>query len=81
MNKPNLQELLQDKQTITRLMQSPQAKALAQMLSRSDTSELKHAAQQAAKGDTAQLAKLMEQLSSQPESSQLLKQLEQTMGK
>ena len=66
-NQPNLQQLLGDKKAMEQLAKSPDAKALASMLTRSqDQASLKQIAEKAAKGDTAQLNQLIQSIVRSP---------------
>lgn len=76
-----LQQLLNDKKAIAALAQSPDAQALARMLSRSgDPAALQKAAQDAARGDPEQLRRMVRSITDSPEGAQLLQRLDKTMG-
>ena len=76
-NQPNLQQLLSDKKAIEQLTKSPDAKALASILTRSqDQASLKHIAEKAAKGDTAQL---IQSIVRSPGGAELLQRLNSSL--
>ena len=76
-----LQQLLNDKKSIAALAKSPDAQALAKMLSQNrDPAALKKAAQDAAKGDTEQLRQLIKSITASPDGAALLQRLDKTMG-
>lgn len=76
-----LQQLLNDKKAIAALAKSPDAKALAKMLSQSrDASSLQQAAQNAARGDTEQLRQVIRSITETPGGAELLQRLDKTMG-
>ena len=80
-NQPNLQQLLSDKKAIEQLTKSPDAKALASILTRSqDQASLKHIAERAAKGDTSQLKDLISTITSSPGGAELLSRLSGSLG-
>ena len=79
-NQPNLQQLLSDKKAIEQLTKSPDAKALASILTRSqDQASLKHIAEKAAKGDTAQLNQLIHSIVRSPGGAELLQRLNSSL--
>ena len=60
-NQPKLQQLLGDKQILEQVAKSPDAKALASLLTQGqDQASLKQIAESAAKGDTSQLNQLIQ---------------------
>ena len=76
-----LQQLLNDKKAIAALAKSPDAKALAKMLSQSkDAASLQQAAQNAARGDTEQLRQVIRSITEPPGGAELLQRLDKTMG-
>ncbi len=76
-----LQQLLNDKKAIAALAKSPDAKALAKMLSQSrDAASLQQAAQNAARGDTEQLRQGIRAITETPGGAELLQRLDKTMG-
>lgn len=75
-NPSTLQQALENKKLLERLAGSPDAKALANMLTRGrDQASLQQIAERAAKGDTAQLKALIQSVSSSPDGAQLLQKL------
>ena len=71
-----LQQLLGSKKTIERVAKSPDAKALAQMLTKGrDETSLKQAAKKAAKGDTSQLSEIIQSVMSSPGGAELIQRL------
>ena len=76
-----LQQLLSNKKAIAALAKSPDAQALARMLSQSkDAASLQQAAQSAARGDTQQLQQVIRSITESPGGAELLRRLDQTMG-
>ncbi len=64
------------------LMQSRDAQALMQLLTRGDQGAgLRQAAQAAAKGDTAQMMQLVEQLRQDPNGTALMQRIQQAIQK
>lgn len=81
-NKGSLQQLLSDKKTLEQVAKSPDAQALAGMISQGqDQASLKKIAEDAAKGDTAQLNQLIQNIVRSPGGAQLLERLSNTIGK
>ena len=78
-NKPsNLQQLLSDKAVLAQVASSPDAKALAAMLSQGQSqASLKQIAESAAKGDTAQL---IQSVAGSPGGAELLRRLNESFG-
>ncbi len=75
-NQPNIQQLLSDKKALERVAKSPDAQALASMLTAGhDQASLKRIAQNAAKGDTAQLNQLIQSIVKSPGGAELLQRL------
>ena len=80
-NQPsNLQALLKDKKALEQVAKSPDAKALASMLTRQqDQASLKQIAENAAKGDTAGLSQLIQSVVRSPGGAELLQRLSGTL--
>jgi len=79
-NQANLQQILSDKKKMQQVASSPDAKALAQMLTKGQSqASLKRIAENAAKGDTAQLSELIRSIASSPGGAQLLSRLSGTL--
>ena len=80
-NQPNIQQLLSDKKALERVAKSPDAQALASMLTAGhDQASLKRIAQNAAKGDTAQLGQLIQSVAGSPGGAELLRRLNESFG-
>ena len=80
-HQPNLQQLLRDKKALERVSKSPDAKALASMLTQNqDQASLKQIAESAAKGDTAQLSRLIRSILDSPGGAELLDRLNNTLS-
>jgi len=78
----NLQQKLGDKKLIEQLSQSPDAQALAHMLTQGqDPASLQKIAEKAAKGDTAQLKQIIQGITSTPGGAELLRRLSNSLGK
>lgn len=76
-----LQQALGDKKMWERVAGSPDAKALAGMLAQgTDQASLQKIAENAAKGDTAQLKALIRSVSSTPGGAELLRRLGKSFG-
>lgn len=76
-----LQQLLKDKKTISALTKSPDAQALAKLITQNrDPAALQKAAQNAAHGDTEQLRQLVNSIAANPDGAALLRRLDKTMG-
>lgn len=72
----SLQQTLENKKLLEQLASSPDAKALANMLTKGqDQASLQQIAEKAAKGDTAQLKALIQSISSDPGGAALLQKL------
>ncbi len=79
-NQPNLQQLLSNKKALQQVAQSPDARALAEMLTKGQNqASLQKIAQDAAKGDTAQLGQLVQSIASSPGGAELLRRLSQSI--
>lgn len=80
-NQSPLQQALENKKLLEHLAGSPDAKALANMLTRGqDQASLQQIAEKAAKGDTAQLKALIQSISSSPGGAELLQKLGNSMN-
>ena len=72
----DLGKLLSDPRTLAQLAQSPDAQALASMLSQGrDKAQLEQMAQNAMGGDMQSLKALMQSITNSPEGTQLLQRL------
>lgn len=81
MKSNDIGRLLSDKKTLERVARSPDAQALAGMLSEGrDGAELKRIAESAARGDTAQLKDLITSITNSPGGSELLRRLGESFG-
>lgn len=77
---PNLQALLKDKKALEQVARSPDAQALANLLQQSqDQASLKQIAENAARGDTAQLSQLIRSVMNSPGGADLLRRLSGTL--
>lgn len=75
-NQSKLQQMLGDKHVMEQVAKSPDAQALASMLTQGqDQASLKRIAESAAKGDTAQLSQLIQSIASNPNGAELLRRL------
>ena len=75
-----LQQLLGDKKALERVAKSPDAKALANMLTQGqDQASLKKIAENAARGDTTQLNQLIQSIVRSPGGAELLQRLSGTI--
>ena len=72
---PQAQNLLNNKQALESIMKSGEAQRLMELLSKNAGSGLKNAAQSAMQGDASQLKKLVDDLMNNPESAQLIENL------
>ena len=71
-----LQQILGSKKTLERVAKSPDAAALAQMLTKGrDEASLKQAAERAAKGDTSQLGEIIQSVMRSPGGAELIQRL------
>ena len=81
-NNGKLQQLLQDKKTLEKVAKSPDAQALAGILTQGqDQASLKKIAEDAAKGDTSQLSQLIQNIVRSPGGAELLQRLSGTIEK
>ena len=81
-NNGKLQRLLSDKKTLEQVAKSPDAQALAGILTKGqDPASLKKIAEDAAKGDTAQLGQLIQNIVRSPGGAELLERLSGTIDK
>lgn len=75
-----MQRLLGNRQALEQLSRSSEAKALMDLISKGhNESSLQEIAQNAAKGDTAQLAAVIRTITSTPGGAQLLQKLSKQM--
>lgn len=75
-NQSKLQQVLSDKAVMEQVARSPDAQALASLLTQGrDQASLKHIAESAARGDTAQLNQLIQSIVSNPSGAELLRRL------
>ena len=78
----NIQKMLGDKKMLEQVAKSPDAQALASMLTQGRSqADLKKIAEQAARGDTAQLSQLIGSITSSPEGAELLRRLGNSFNK
>ena len=81
-NTSKLQQVLSRKKTRERVAKSPDAKALASLLTQGqDQASLKQIAESAAKGDTSQLNQLIQSIANNPSGAELLRRLGESFGK
>ncbi len=81
-NQSKLQQILNDKAVLEQVAKSPDAKALANMLTQGqDQASLKRIAENAAKGDTTQLNQLIQSITSSPSGAELLRRLSSSFEK
>ena len=81
-NQSALQQSLGDKKLMEQIANSPDAKALANLLAKGkDQASLQKIAQDAAKGDTAQLKQFIQSITSAPGGAELLQRLSNSFGK
>lgn len=72
---------LNDRKALERVAGSPDARALAGMLTRSrDPSQLREIAERAARGDTEQLQELISSITGAPGGAELLRRLGESLG-
>jgi len=77
-----LRQTLGDKKLLEQLVHSPDAQALAGMLTRNqDQASLQQIAEKAAKGDTAQLKALIQSVTSSPGGAEILQRLGDSLNK
>ena len=75
-NQPSIQRILNDRKTLEKVAKSPDAKALASILTQGqDQASLKKIAENAARGDTAQLNDLIQSIVRSPCGAELLQRL------
>lgn len=78
----NVQKMLGDKKILEQVAKSPDARALANMLTQGRSqADLKKIAEQAARGDTAQLSQLIGSITSSPDGAELLRRLGNSFNK
>ncbi len=76
-----LKQLINDKKTLEQVAKSPDAQALAGIITQGqDQASLQKIAENAAKGDTAQLSQLLQNIVRNPDSAALLQRLSNTIG-
>ena len=81
-NQGDAQQMLGDKKVLEQVAKSPDAQALAGMLAQGHSqADLKKIAENAAKGDTAQLSQLIKSIASSPDGAELLRRLGGSFGK
>lgn len=77
-----MQQLQANKSALLRLVNSPEGKQLVQMLQRqAGSGNLKQAAGAAAKGDTAGITQILQNLVSTPEGAKAVERISQAMEK
>ena len=80
-NQSKLQQALNNKRMLEQVANSPDARALASMLTQgNDQASLQKIAESAAKGDTAQLKALIQSITSSPGGAELLQRLGNSFG-
>ena len=78
----DVRQALSDKKMLEKVAKSPDARALAGMLTQGrDQAALKKIAEDAARGDTAQLSQLIGSIASSPDGAALLKRLGDSFSK
>ena len=78
----NVQKMLGDKRILEQVAKSTDARALAGLLTQGRSqADLKKIAEQAARGDTAQLSQLIGSIASSPDGAELLRRLGNSFGK
>ena len=81
-NQPDVQKALRDKKMLEKVAKSPDAQALAELLTQGrDQAALKKIAEEAARGNTAQLSQLIGSITSSPDGAELLRRLGNSFGK
>lgn len=81
-NRSDVQQMLGDKKILEQVAKSPDAQALAGLLTRGrDQASLQKIASDAAHGDTAQLKELIGSIASSPDGAELLRRLGNSFGK
>ncbi|MBD5150665.1 MAG: hypothetical protein HDT18_09960 [Oscillibacter sp.] len=80
-NQSKLQQALNNKKMLEQVASSPDARALAGMLTQGkDQASLQKIAESAARGDTAQLKALIQSITSAPGGAELLQRLGNSFG-
>ena len=75
-----MQQLQTNKDALLRIMTSPDGKKLMEMMNRqSGSAALKHAAGSAVKGDTNDIARMVQNLMSNPEGAALVQRINDAM--
>ena len=78
----SIQQMLGNKKMLEQVAKSPDAQALAGILTQGrDQAALKKIAEDAARGDTAQLKALIGSITSSPDGAELLRRLGNSFGK
>lgn len=81
-NRNDLAALLGNRKTLEQVAASPDAQALASMLSKGhDQAELEQMAQSAMSGDTSAIQSLLRSITESAEGTELLRRLNDTIGK
>ncbi|MCI2107024.1 MAG: hypothetical protein LKK00_09995 [Intestinimonas sp.] len=79
LDSPEAAAFLKDKKRVQELIQSPETKALMELLNAQAGGSLKNAVNAAQKGDTTQLMGIMDRLMKDPKGAQAVKRLSQDM--
>ena len=79
LNSEQAVRLMKDQGRLNQLQNAPETQRLFQMLSKNAGGDLEQAAQQAAKGDTAQLMDAVRRLARDPEGQRLIERLRQSL--
>lgn len=75
-NQPKLQQMLGDQRVVEQVAKSPDAKALAALITQGQNqTSLKQIAENAARGDTTQLNQLIQSIANNPSGAELLRRL------
>ena len=78
----NLKQLLSDKKTLEQVAKSPDAQHLAGIITQGqDQASLQKITEDAAKGDTAQLAQLIQKIVRDPKGAEMLQRLNKPIEK
>ena len=81
-DKSSVQQMLGDKKMLEKVAKSPDAQALAGMLTQGrDQAALKRIAEDAAHGNTTELSRLIGSIASSPDGAELLRRLGNSFGK
>lgn len=81
-DRSDVRQALDNKRMLEQIAKSPDAKALAGMLTQGrDQAALKKIAEDAARGDTSQLSQLIGAIASSPDGAELLRRLGNSFGK